>query len=335
MALKFNPFTSNFDYDTSTSSGSSVAATTQINITQTSHGFSVGDVVRLVSGSANTYTKAQADSAANAEVVGIVTVVLSANSFTLVTEGVVTTGVPGEAAGTVMFLSPSTAGALTATEPSSVGQVSKPLAIILETSVRMLFSNYRGELLSDSGGGGGTALTIEDLDGTPSVANVDTIKVTNGTLTDNGDGSVTIDTGLGGSGTPGGSDTQVQFNDSSSFGGDAGLVYNKTTNKLTAGIVSSGSYIGGYTSKTANYTATTDDYFLAGDASGGSFTFTLPAASGNTGLQFFFKKIDTSGNTITIDGNASETIDGATTRVINTQYETVGIICNGSNWYVI
>lgn len=34
-------------------------------------------------------------------------------------------------------------------------------------------------------------------------------------------------------GSPGGSDTQVQFNDSSSFGGDAGLTYNKTTNVLT------------------------------------------------------------------------------------------------------
>jgi len=35
-----------------------------------------------------------------------------------------------------------------------------------------------------------------------------------------------------GSGTPGGSDTQVQFNDGGSFGGDAGLTYNKTTNQL-------------------------------------------------------------------------------------------------------
>lgn len=35
-------------------------------------------------------------------------------------------------------------------------------------------------------------------------------------------------------GTPGGSDTQVQFNDSSAFGGDAGLTYNKTTDTLTA-----------------------------------------------------------------------------------------------------
>ena len=38
-----------------------------------------------------------------------------------------------------------------------------------------------------------------------------------------------------GGGSPGGSDTQVQFNDSSAFGGDAGFVYNKTTNALTVG----------------------------------------------------------------------------------------------------
>ena len=54
------------------------------------------------------------------------------------------------------------------------------------------------------------------------------------------DGTITIGTTAlafsqhsGGGGTPGGSDTQVQFNDSSSFGGDAGLTYNKTTDSLT------------------------------------------------------------------------------------------------------
>jgi hypothetical protein len=39
----------------------------------------------------------------------------------------------------------------------------------------------------------------------------------------------------GGAGTPGGADTQVQFNDGGAFGGDAGLTYNKTTNALTVG----------------------------------------------------------------------------------------------------
>jgi len=63
------------------------------------------------------------------------------------------------------------------------------------------------------------------------------------------DGTITIGTTAlafsqhsGGSGTPGGSDTQVQFNDSGSFSGDAGLTYNKTTDALTvAGTVTGGS----------------------------------------------------------------------------------------------
>lgn len=33
--------------------------------------------------------------------------------------------------------------------------------------------------------------------------------------------------------TPGGLDTEIQFNDSGSFGGDSSLTYNKTTNTLT------------------------------------------------------------------------------------------------------
>ena len=49
----------------------------------------------------------------------------------------------------------------------------------------------------------------------------------------NGNGSITI-AASGGGGSPGGSDTQVQFNDGgSTFGGDSGLTYNKTTDNLT------------------------------------------------------------------------------------------------------
>jgi hypothetical protein len=42
----------------------------------------------------------------------------------------------------------------------------------------------------------------------------------------------------GGSGTPGGTDTQVQFNDSGAFAGNASLTFNKTTGLLVAGHLS-------------------------------------------------------------------------------------------------
>ena len=54
------------------------------------------------------------------------------------------------------------------------------------------------------------------------------------------------DDALGASGNPGGSDTQVQFNDGGVFGGDAGLTYNKTTDILSVtggvNVATSGDY---------------------------------------------------------------------------------------------
>lgn len=43
---------------------------------------------------------------------------------------------------------------------------------------------------------------------------------------------------VGGGGTPGGSDTQIQFNDSSAFGGATGFTWNKTTSILTVPSIS-------------------------------------------------------------------------------------------------
>jgi len=45
--------------------------------------------------------------------------------------------------------------------------------------------------------------------------------------------------GQGGGGSPGGSNTQVQFNDSSAFGGDSNFIFNKTSNTLTVSNISS------------------------------------------------------------------------------------------------
>jgi hypothetical protein len=49
-------------------------------------------------------------------------------------------------------------------------------------------------------GGGGASLTVQEVDGTPSVSSVDTIIVSNGTLTDDGSGQITLTTGGGSSG---------------------------------------------------------------------------------------------------------------------------------------
>lgn len=88
-------------------------------------------------------------------------------------------------------------------------------------------------------------------------------------------------------------------------------------------------------SKSANYTATSADHTILVDASGAARTITLPAASGASGRIYVIKKTDSSANTVTIDANASETIDGALTQVISTQYVALMIQCNGTSWWII
>ena len=56
-----------------------------IDVAQSSHGFAVGDVIRVTSGSNNTYEKARANTAVNAEVIGIVIDVTDTNNFTYAT----------------------------------------------------------------------------------------------------------------------------------------------------------------------------------------------------------------------------------------------------------
>jgi hypothetical protein len=50
-----------------------------------------------------------------------------------------------------------------------------------------------------------------------------------------GDGTWAVPAGGGGGGTPGGSDTYVQFNDGGAFGGEATFTFDKTTSILTVG----------------------------------------------------------------------------------------------------
>lgn len=122
-------------------------AATTITIAQTAHGFSVGNVVRL-SGT-SIYAKAQGDSAADAEVIGMVTTVVNANSFILTIDGYVT-GLSGLTANTTYFLDPATAGGITATEPTTVGQVRVPL-FVADTTTSGYFHKYEGQIINVAG----------------------------------------------------------------------------------------------------------------------------------------------------------------------------------------
>jgi hypothetical protein len=70
------------------------------------------------------------------------------------------------------------------------------------------------------------------------------------------------------------------------------------------------------------------------NATSGAFTVTLPAVAGlPAGWRVSVIKTDSSANAVTIDGNASETINGAATIALNRQYEHVSLVTNGSAWF--
>lgn len=71
------------------------------------------------------------------------------------------------------------------------------------------------------------------------------------------------------------------------------------------------------------------------DTASGGITVTLPIAANNTGRRYFVKKIDSSGNSVTVDGNGSETIDNSTNMVLASQYDSVEIVCDGTGWWII
>lgn len=112
-------------------------------IDQVGHGLVTGNIVRLASNGA--YVKAQADTEANAEVLGAVYSVFSPDAFVLMAFGRIG-GFTGLTTGTVYYLSPTTAGAVTATEPSTPGQVSKPIFIADSPNAGWML-NMRGNII--------------------------------------------------------------------------------------------------------------------------------------------------------------------------------------------
>jgi hypothetical protein len=109
-------------------------------ITQASHGFVSTDIgCALYINGSGVYTKARSDAANTAEVVGLLYSIVDANTFNIAMAGEVT--VDSTQTGGAMtvgenyYLSPTTAGRLTATEPTTVGHVSLPIGVAKSATV--------------------------------------------------------------------------------------------------------------------------------------------------------------------------------------------------------
>ena len=88
--------------------------------------------------------------------------------------------------------------------------------------------------------------------------------------------------------------------------------------------------------KTANYSASTNDYTILCNNTTGPITIGLPTAVGCTGRIYVIKKISPAGNTVTVSGYSGvETIDGSTTYILTTQYANVMVQSDGTSWWIL
>jgi hypothetical protein len=100
--------------------------------------------------------------------------------------------------------------------------------------------------------------------------------------------------------------------------------------------VESGGSLGAAIATVTATTALTDAHHtVLCDATSGAITINLPAASTATRRIYNVKKIDASANAVTIDGNGAETIDGAATKAIATQWQSFTVQSNGTAWFVL
>ena len=142
----------------------------ELEVTQTAHGFAVGDVLR---NDGTSWVKSTADTAANGVVLGVVASVADANNFSLALGGVVG-GLTGLTAGATLYL--QDAGGLGAT----AGTVSIPVAIATSaTSIVLLLIGGGGGPLSINAQTGTTyALALSDAEGMVTLDNASPITLT-------------------------------------------------------------------------------------------------------------------------------------------------------------
>ncbi|MDC1188889.1 fibrobacter succinogenes major paralogous domain-containing protein [Flavobacteriales bacterium] len=91
----------------------------------------------------------------------------------------------------------------------------------------------------------------------------------------------------------------------------------------------------GYKINTINTTTTLDNTYNVVICNNGPYDVILPAAASNTGRVYYIKNNDSGGGIFTIDGNASETINGSTTYALDSYTHVVQIISDGTNWHII
>jgi len=121
----------------------------QVSMTQVWHWLSVGNAIRV--SWENTFAKSMADNVDTADVDAIVIAVWWVDTYTyMLLWARITTAaaVPNEVAWTLLYLSDATAWLLTATVPTTVWSVIKPVARVSVADTEMITFNLRWEVIT-------------------------------------------------------------------------------------------------------------------------------------------------------------------------------------------
>lgn len=79
------------------------------------------------------------------------------------------------------------------------------------------------------------------------------------------------------------------------------------------------------------YTVAAGDELIRVDATAGAVTVNLPAVADSANRLIWVEAVNVT-STVTLDGNASEEINGATTKTIGTAGRLVTLFCDGTKW---
>lgn len=89
------------------------------------------------------------------------------------------------------------------------------------------------------------------------------------------------------------------------------------------------------TSADTPYTVGPDDQFLRVNTASAHITINLPAKANEDGRELTIKKVSTDDFTVIIDGDSTDTIDGAVTRTLYEPYSGLTLRCDASTGWDI
>jgi len=89
------------------------------------------------------------------------------------------------------------------------------------------------------------------------------------------------------------------------------------------------------TNSSVDFTVETGGVVVLADAPVGQVSINLPPVADNVDRMITVKKIDSTSNGVVLNPNASETIDGSTTKTISVQYASLTVLSDGTEWHIL